>query len=103
MNFFIAQIPADSVAYAVLIFSLVIAFGLFLGSLRIFGVHLGIAGVLFAGLVFGHYGVRVDDRVIEFPREFGLILFVYTIGMQVGPGFFASFKKDGLALNLMAD
>lgn len=92
----------DSIAQAVLILSLVIALGLALGSIRVLGVHLGVAGVLFAGLIFGHYEITVDTEVLEFTREFGLILFVYTIGMQVGPGFFSSFKRDGLSLNLMA-
>src|SRR3989338_242237 len=92
----------DSVAHAVLIISLVGALGLALGSIRIFGINIGIAGILFVGLLFGHFHLTLSDPVIEFIRDFGLILFVYTIGMQVGPGFFSSFKKEGLSLNLMA-
>ena len=102
MDSIVQLFTADSVAHAVLIFSLVIAVGLGLGSIRICGINLGVAGVLFAGLVFGHYGVTINEQVLEFTREFGLILFVYTIGMQVGPGFFSSLKHNGLSLNLMA-
>ena len=91
-----------SVAHALLIISLVAACGLTLGSLRLCGINLGIAGVLFAGLLFGHYGVTINPQVMEFAREFGLILFVYSIGLQVGPGFIASLRREGLPLNLMA-
>lgn len=91
-----------SVAHAVLIISLVGASGLVLGSIRIAGINLGIAGVLFAGLIFGHYQIRLNEHVMDFAREFGLIIFVYTIGLQVGPGFLASFRRQGLPLNLMA-
>lgn len=72
------------------------------GHIRIFGISLGIAGVLFSGLAFGHFQLTIDEKIIEFAREFGLILFVYTIGMQVGQGFFASFRPQGLKLNLLA-
>lgn len=93
---------ADSVAHAVLILSLVIVFGLALGNIKIFKINLGVAGVLFAGIIFGHFNFTIDPSVMEFVREFGLILFVYTIGMQVGPGFFSSLKREGLKLNLLA-
>ena len=92
----------ETVAHSVLILALVAASGVFLGSFKIKGVGLGIAGVLFTGLLFGHFGFHVNKEVLEFVREFGLILFVYTIGMQVGPGFFAAFRKQGLKLNLLA-
>ncbi len=92
----------ESVAHAVLIVSLVAACGLALGSVRFFGINLGIAGVLFAGLLFGHYGVTINPQVMEFAREFGLILFVYSIGLQVGPGFIDSLRREGLPLNVMA-
>ena len=92
----------DSVAHAVLILSLVIALGLGLGSVRVFGISLGVAGVLFSGLIFGHLGLTIHHEVLEFAREFGLILFVFTIGLQVGPGFFASLKRQGLSMNLLA-
>lgn len=91
-----------AVAQTILILSLVAATGHFLGSFKIRGVGLGVAGVLFSGLLFGHFGFRVDPDVMQFVREFGLILFVYTIGMQVGPGFMASLRRQGLPLNLMA-
>ncbi len=90
------------VAHAIFVLSLAAALGLGLGALRIFGVGLGVAGVLFAGLFLGHFHVTIDHQTREFAREFGLILFVYTIGMQVGPGFIASLRRNGLPLNLMA-
>ncbi|MGE5607877.1 MAG: putative transporter [Bacillota bacterium] len=91
-----------SAAHALLILSLAVAGGLALGSLRLFSINLGVAGVLFAGLALGHFKFAIEPSVLEFVREFGLILFVYSIGMQVGPGFFASLRKQGLPLNLMA-
>lgn len=89
-------------ASAIVVLSLVAAIGLGIGSLKIRGIGLGIAGVLFAGLAFGHFGVQLNPEVAEFAREFGLILFVYTIGMQVGPGFFASLRQQGAPLNFLA-
>lgn len=91
-----------TVVGALLVLSLVAAAGLGLGAVRVRGIGLGVAGVLFAGLLAGHLGVRLDERVLEFVREFGLVLFVYTIGVQVGPGFLASLRRHGLPLNLMA-
>ncbi|MFA7009371.1 MAG: hypothetical protein WC204_10975, partial [Elusimicrobiales bacterium] len=76
----------DSVAYSVFVITLVGAAGLGFGNIKFFGINLGIAGVLFAGIVFGHFGVNVNKETLEFLREFGLILFVYSIGAQVGPG-----------------
>ena len=102
MNWLMDLLTGHSVAHSVLVLSAVITLGVALGHLKYRGVGLGIAGVLFTGLVFGHFHLTVNDEVLEFTREFGLILFVYTIGMQVGPGFFASFRKQGLKLNLMA-
>ena len=87
---------------AILILALVAGLGLALGSLRIRGVGLGIAGVLFAGIAFGHFGIQIEDRMRELARELGLVLFVYSIGLQVGPGFFASLRRHGLRLNLLA-
>ncbi len=92
----------ESAAGAVLIIALVALVGLALGSITISGIRLGIAGVLFAGLAAGHVGLKLNHDMLEFIREFGLILFVYTIGIQVGPGFVASLRKDGLPLNIMA-
>lgn len=92
----------ETVAHSLLILALVAASGVLLGSFKIKGIGLGIAGVLFTGLLFGHFGFHINKEVMDFVREFGLILFVYTIGMQVGPGFVASLRKQGLPLNLMA-
>jgi putative transport protein len=92
----------DSVAHAVIVLAAVAAVGLGIGSLKVRGIGLGIAGVLFAGLAFGHFKFEVNHEVMHFAREFGLILFVYTIGIQVGPGFLASLRRQGLPLNLLA-
>lgn len=89
-------------AQALLVLSLAAAGGLALGQIKIAGVKLGVGGVLFAGLALGHFGLSMDPTMLAFAREFGLVLFVYAIGVTVGPGFFESFKKDGLALNLLA-
>jgi putative transport protein len=102
MNWFNQLIFGETVAHSALVFSVVAALGLAIGAVKIKGIGLGIAGVLFSGLLLGHFGIRVSDPVLEFCRDFGLILFVYTIGMQVGPGFIASLRKNGLPLNIMA-
>ena len=98
--------PGQAVAQAVLLIGVVAACGIALGSVRVRGISLGIGGVLFAGLFLGHllgrHDIRIDERVLNFARDFGLILFVYAIGVQVGPGFLASLRKEGLPLNLMA-
>lgn len=92
----------DTVAHTIILYSVVIAAGVFLGKLKIRGVSLGITFVLFAGILMGHLGFTANHKVIEFVRDFGLILFIFSIGLQVGPGFFASFRKGGLALNMLA-
>lgn len=92
----------ETVAHTILLYSVVIALGVFLGRLKIFGVSLGITFVLFVGIVLGHFGFSANHDVIAFIRDFGLILFVFSIGLQVGPGFFSSFRRGGLSLNLMA-
>jgi len=91
-------------AYTVIALAVVAATGLAFGTVRIRGIGLGIAGVLFAGIFFGHFGwaAPIHEEVLGFVREFGLILFVYTIGMQVGPGFTASLRRNGLPLNLLS-
>lgn len=97
------QIAATQpVAWAVLVLSVVGATGLVLASVKVRGVGLGIAGVLFTGILAGHFGLHIEKEILEFVREFGLILFVFTIGLQLGPGFFASLRKQGLKLNLLA-
>ena len=92
----------ESVAHTVLIYCFVIALGVSLGKVKIAGVSLGITFVLFAGIAIGHFGFRANHEVIDFIKDFGLILFVFSIGLQVGPGFFSSFRKGGLSLNLLA-
>ena len=90
------------VAHSVLILSLVIAFGIMLAKIKVAGVSLGITCMLFVGIVFGHFDMTLNEHLLHFMKEFGLILFVYSIGLQVGPGFFSAFKKGGLTLNLLA-
>jgi putative transport protein len=89
------------VGKAILALSIVAAVGLSLGSLGVRGIRLGAAGVLFAGIFFGQLGMHIDERILEFVRDFGLLLFVYTVGLQVGPGFFSSVKQRGLQLNAL--
>lgn len=93
---------SESVAHAILIYALVIAFGVALGKVKILGVSLGVTFVLFVGLLIGHFRFSVNGNVIKFVQDFGLILFIFSIGMQVGPGFFSSFKKGGFLLNGLA-
>lgn len=93
---------SGGVAHSVLILSLVIAIGIMLGKIKIFGISLGITWILFVGIIFGHFNVIMDEHLLHFLKEFGLILFVYSIGMQVGPGFFSAFKKGGIKLNMLA-
>jgi putative transport protein len=95
-------LSTQSVANTVLVLSLVAALGLALGSIPLGGISLGIGGVLFAGIAFGYLGFTVDPHILHFVREFGLILFIFTMGMQVGPGFFPSLRRQGLRLNALA-
>ena len=92
----------QNVAHTILIYSAVISLGVFLGKIRISGISLGIAFVLFAGIAASHFGFTANPEVVDFIKDFGLILFVFSIGLQVGPGFFSSFKRGGLTLNLLA-
>jgi putative transport protein len=92
----------NEVALAVLVLSIIAVTGLLLSTLKMRGVGLGITGVLFSGLFFGHLGWHINDEVLQFVKESGLILFVFTIGLQIGPGFFASLKEQGLPTNLCA-
>ena len=96
----------SDVAITTSLLSLAAVLGLWLGQLKVKGVGLGIGGVLFGGILIGHftkkYGLELEAHTMHFIQEFGLILFVYTIGIQVGPGFFSSLKKSGLKLNLLA-
>lgn len=92
----------NSIAHVVLIYAFAIALGVILGKIKIFGVSLGVTFVLFVGIILGHFGFAVNHDILHFVREFGLILFIFSIGLQVGPGFFSSFKKGGLRLNGLA-
>ena len=92
----------SSVAHIVLLYAFVVAAGVYFGKIKIFGVSLGVTFVLFAGILMGHFGFTADTHILHFIREFGLILFVFCIGLQVGPSFFSSFKKGGMTLNLLA-
>ena len=92
----------ESLASTLVLYSFVIAAGVYLGKLKVAGVSLGVTFVLFVGILMGHFGYIVNAEVLKFIREFGLILFIFSIGLQVGPGFFSSFKKGGVLLNGLA-
>ena len=92
----------ESIAHTVLLFAFVIAAGISLGKIKIFGISLGITFVLFVGIFVSHFGFKANSEILHFMREFGLILFVFSVGLQVGPGFFSSFKKGGITLNMLA-
>lgn len=91
-----------SLASTIMLYSFVIFAGIYLGKIKIFGVSLGVTFVLFVGLLMGHLGYVVQGDTLHFLREFGLILFIFSIGMQVGPGFFSSFKEGGIRMNGLA-
>lgn len=102
MNWLIDIFKIPSFTQAVLVLSIICACGLAMGKLRFFGVSLGITFVFFAGILAGHFGMAIDPQMLAFAQNFGLILFIYSLGVQVGPGFFASFKKGGVRLNLLS-
>lgn len=91
-----------SLASTILLYSFVIFTGIYLGKIKIFGVSLGVTFVLFVGILMGHFGYTVPSDTLHFLRDFGLILFIFSIGMQVGPGFFSSFKEGGITLNMLS-
>lgn len=91
-----------SIASTLMLYSFVIAMGIYLGKMKFFGISLGVTFVLFVGILMGHLGYVVDGEILSFVREFGLILFIFSIGIQVGPGFFSSFKRGGVRLNMLA-
>ena len=101
MNWLQEAFLEPTMVQAVIIISLVSALGLYLGRIKIFGISLGITFVFFAGIFAGHLGIVVNKDMLYFAQSFGLILFVYSIGLQVGPGFFSSLKKGGVAMNMM--
>lgn len=92
----------DSVAHIALLYALVIAVGVLLGKVKFWGISLGVTFVLFAGIVAGHIGLTAPTNILTFIQDFGLILFVFMIGLQVGPGFFESFRKGGVTLNALS-
>ena len=101
MNWLQEAFLEPTMVQAVIIISLVSALGLYLGRIKIFGISLGITFVFFAGILAGHLGIVVNKDILYFAQSFGLILFVYALGLQVGPGFFSSLKKGGVAMNMM--
>lgn len=92
----------DSVAHIVLLYAVVIAIGVYLGKIKVGGISIGVTFVLFAGIAAGHIDFTAPANILSFLQEFGLILFVFMIGLQVGPGFFESFRKGGITLNLLS-
>ena len=102
MNWINDLLWGEGIGHSILLLSFVIAAGIQLGKIKVFGVSLGLTLVLFVGIILGHFGFTINHNVIHFFKEFGLILFVYSVGMQVGPGFFSSFKQGGITLNMLA-
>ncbi len=92
----------SGIGHSILLISVVIFIGILLGKIKIGGISLGITWILFVGIICSHFGLKMDPQALHFLKEFGLILFVYSVGLQVGPGFFSSFKKGGVTLNLLA-
>ena len=98
MNWLYNLFMGEGIAHTVLVLSLVIALGIVLGKIKIRGISFGVTWILFVGIAAGHFGMSIDHDTLHFIKEFGLILFVYSIGLQVGPGFFSSFKEGGVKL-----
>lgn len=94
-------ISEQSAVQAIIVLSLICAFGLALGKLKIFNISLGVTFVFFVGIIAGHCGIAVDPQILKYAENFGLVLFVYSLGMQVGPGFFSSVAHGGVRLNLI--
>lgn len=92
----------SGIGHSILLIAIVIFTGILLGKIKIAGISLGITWILFVGIIFSHFQMRMDAHALHFLKEFGLILFIYSVGLQVGPGFFSSFKKGGVKLNLLA-
>ncbi|GAB1417159.1 putative transporter [Paludibacter sp.] len=102
LDWLVSLFTEDGIAHTILLYAFVIAIGVMIGKVKFFGVSLGVTFVLFVGIFVGHFGFSTNHELMHFLREFGLILFIYSIGLQVGPGFFSSFKKGGMHLNLLA-
>ena len=102
MNWLIPLVSdSNSIGHVLLVYALVISIGMALGRIKVFGISLGVTFVLFVGLAVSYLGVSVNATTMNFLRDFGLILFVFFIGLQVGPSFFASFKSGGIQLNFL--
>ncbi len=99
MDFFKELLLGTGVAHSMIILALAVGIGVYLSRIKIAGISFGVTWVLFIGILFSHFGMTLDGELLHFVKEFGLILFVYSIGLQVGPGFFSSFKAGGLKLN----
>ena len=102
MDWLIEIFTEHTFIQTIIVLSMICAAGLLLGNIRIFGVSLGVTFVFFAGIIAGHFGITVNPDMLTLAQNFGLILFIYGLGVQVGPGFFSSFKKGGIRLNLLA-
>lgn len=102
LDWLISLFTEEGIAHTILLYAFVIAMGVMIGKVKFFGVSLGVTFVLFVGILVGHLGFSANPELMHFMREFGLILFIYSIGLQVGPGFFSSFKKGGMQQNLLA-
>ncbi len=102
MDWFSELFTGSGVAQSVVVYGLVISLGIWFGRVRFFGISLGVTWILFIGLIISYAGININKEIQYFLREFGLILFVYAIGLQVGPGFFASLRKSALSNNILA-
>ena len=102
MSWFVELFTEHTFIQAVMILSIICATGIALGNIKVFGVSLGVTFVFFAGIIAGHFGITINPEMLALAQNFGLILYIYSLGLQVGPGFFSSFKQGGLKLNLMA-
>ena len=102
MNWFTELFTGNSFIQAVSVLSLISATGLALGNIKVFGISFGVTFVFFAGIIAGHFGIAIDPEMLALAQNFGLILYIYALGVQVGPGFFSSFKQGGLKTNLLA-
>lgn len=102
MNWIQELLFGQSIGHSIFLIGIIITFGLLLGKIKIAGISLGSTFILFVGILMGHFHMTMDANILHFLRDFGLILFVYAIGMRVGPGFFASLKGEGIKLNILA-
>ena len=102
MNFLPQDLLQPTVIQTIFVISLVSVLGIYLGRIKIKGISLGITFVFFVGIVASYFGVSLNPDMLGYAQSFGLILFVYTLGLEVGPGFFSSFKKGGVTLNMLS-